>query len=221
MPAQVGDSIDGSPTIGSAVHPPPLLIGPYEGSQFIIYGLCEPDTLEVRYVGLSRAGLKRPFAHSAEAGASRRSTHKRNWIRSLHRQRRNYSILVLEELATDEGIGDVERRVIAWFRENDARLVNITDGGEKGWTIDPHSMERFRELMARAVDPEHRQSRTLRAGIAEAASEFRRYERLREAELRYLNGDLTQEAVLLRAAGVRPEQIRARWSHEADVTAGV
>jgi hypothetical protein len=101
---------------------------------WIIYVLKHPRTGEVRYVGWTN---KKPHVrlngHLSEA-TQRGRTHKQRWIRSLvciglHP--------VIEPIESGSGDGwfEAERRWIVFYRANDARLVNATDGGEGvvGW----------------------------------------------------------------------------------------
>jgi len=48
-----------------------------------IYGLIDPRTREVRYIGKSARGMQRPLEHSKPCYLRRDRTHKANWIREL------------------------------------------------------------------------------------------------------------------------------------------
>lgn len=90
-----------------------------------IYGLVDPETQELRYVGKTRVGMKRALAeHSARC---------RNWIRKLKRRGLVQEVVVLEE--TDE-LDEAERRLISLFRRLGYSLTNIADGGEGGFKFD-------------------------------------------------------------------------------------
>ena len=108
----------------------------------LIYGLADPRTGELRYVGRSSSGLKRP-----------RESHGRycqNWVDSLKKQGIIPRVLVLEELDpttdVDERLNTEERKWVAYCRSVGTRLTNLTDGGEKGRKVD----ESTRKLMRAA-----------------------------------------------------------------------
>lgn len=84
-----------------------------------IYGLVDPETLELRYVGKTRVGMKRALAqHSARC---------RNWIRKLKRRGLVQEVIVLEET---NDLNEAERRLISLFRRLGHPLTNVADGGE-------------------------------------------------------------------------------------------
>lgn len=98
-------------------------------SRHIIYGLTDPSTGAVRYVGKSTSGLKRPRGHSCPSRL-RDGTHRSNWILSLKRSGLRYGIRILENCAAAEQLADAERRWIAHGRAAGWPLTNICDGGE-------------------------------------------------------------------------------------------
>lgn len=104
----------------------------------LIYGLVDPRTLLVRYVGLSSIGLKRARQHRMP-GRLRRNSHKNNWIKLLFAAGFNYKIVVLEESPVDLKVA--ERFWIAYGRACGWPLTNLTDGGDgaNGWKHTPES----------------------------------------------------------------------------------
>ena len=111
------------------------IVGPYDGSPFIIYALCEPDTLDVRYVGMSRRGLVRPAAHLRRSSQVRAITAKNEWICSLARHGLEPVVRVLGEFESAECLCEAEREAIAWLREQGAKLTNIATGGVPTWAL--------------------------------------------------------------------------------------
>jgi hypothetical protein len=95
--------------------------------QYVIYGLCEPSTNFVRYVGYtSRPVEKRLWFHLNEA--KQLTCHRHRWLESLRKKGLKPSIVVLEVVSQDEW-QERERDWISWLRvSND--LVNTTEGGE-------------------------------------------------------------------------------------------
>lgn len=97
---------------------------------FIIYGLVDPRTREIRYVGQSTSGLRRPNVHRLPS-YSRPSTHKNNWIRSLLSIGLDYEVIMLEDVPRREGLNEAERHWVAIGRAAlGDRLTNATEGGD-------------------------------------------------------------------------------------------
>lgn len=110
---------------------------------YLIYGLVDPRTKLIHYVGKSSSGLRRPQAHR-QANSLRFNTPKNTWIRDLRVSNMSYSIAVLEVVDTPHTAGrccwwwtglntsaimDAERWWIAYGRASDWPLTNQTDGG--------------------------------------------------------------------------------------------
>jgi hypothetical protein len=91
-------------------------------AKFIVYALTDPRSGEVRYIGKSCSGLKRPMHGTYSA-------HCASWIKSLLMQGMKYGIMVLGEFSNGVRLGDYERWAIAYARGLGWRLTNQTDGG--------------------------------------------------------------------------------------------
>jgi len=105
-----------------------------------IYALTEPDTGEVRYIGVTKGPAKyrlRDHIRYAEKGGA---TYRCKWIRSLLRDGRIPKLLILEETTNR----DREEHWIERYRSNGARLTNLTDGGDgsAGRRLSPEEIER-------------------------------------------------------------------------------
>lgn len=95
-------------------------------SKFIIYGLVDPRDGQLRYVGKSTSGLRRPRSHTAPSNVEKIGhTHLGRWLRKVKPE-----IEVLEVHETAEALPEAERHFIAYFRFIGCRLVNATAGGE-------------------------------------------------------------------------------------------
>jgi hypothetical protein len=104
---------------------------PLEGKIFV-YGLLDPFSGELRYVGKTVRGVKRIKRHQSLGETLRGKTHKDRWALALIRQGRPPSHIVLKYCASDEEAQREEIRMIALFREYGISLTNLTDGGEGG-----------------------------------------------------------------------------------------
>lgn len=87
-----------------------------------IYGLVDPLTQEVRYIGKANNPQKRYKEHLR----SRRSTPVYQWVRSLAKPP---EMVVLASCLTSDW-QTVEKQVIAQYRK-DHSLLNIADGGDQ------------------------------------------------------------------------------------------
>lgn len=94
-----------------------------------IYGLYDPRTGEIRYVGKTTLGMYRPKRHGTSWMLVHNKTHRTNWIKSLIANGIRYGIIVLE-YCEESMISSRERDWIAWGRNLGWRLTNHTDGGE-------------------------------------------------------------------------------------------
>jgi hypothetical protein len=90
-----------------------------------IYGLCDPFSGELRYIGKTCQPInKRATAHVQEAGRGV-INHRCNWLRSL--SCRPVAVLLLDVLSSEADFW--ERELIAMFRV-EGRLTNNTAGGD-------------------------------------------------------------------------------------------
>lgn len=107
-------------------------------SKFLIYALSDPRTNEIRYIGQSSRGLKRPKHHMCPSSIKGgHNPYKNNWLRQLKSLGLNPIIDVLEELISEDQLDENEQFYIAYFRSIGCRLVNLTDGGKgmRGYSL--------------------------------------------------------------------------------------
>lgn len=96
----------------------------------LIYGLIDPRTLLIRYVGKSSSGMTRPCNHGKGHTLRHDRTRCGNWIRKLQSAGLEYSVVILELCDSPEALALAERWWIAFGRVCGWPLVNHTDGGE-------------------------------------------------------------------------------------------
>lgn len=111
--------------------------------RFLIYGLVDPRTGHLRYVGKSTSGLKRPRMHTqpwalAHAGGS----HRGCWFRSLVAEHLQPEVTILQEVTGSEDLYDLERRWISYLRGLGCPLTNTTDGGAGCQGVSPSAETR-------------------------------------------------------------------------------
>lgn len=113
-----------------------------DGMTFI-YGLVDPITLEVRYVGKSGAPKLRYLSHLAPSSLNSK-THKSRWIAKLIAQGFRPTLVILEQVLESEW-EKAEIKWIARFNKSGAVLTNSTTGGEglgRGFKMPRESVER-------------------------------------------------------------------------------
>ncbi len=97
---------------------------------FLIYGLIDPRNGQLRYVGKSCSGMKRPLRHFQECELRAWPGHKANWIRQLLALSLKPEVVVLETCGSPEELSEAEQFHIAYFRMVGANLTNLTAGGD-------------------------------------------------------------------------------------------
>jgi hypothetical protein len=91
-----------------------------------IYGLCDPDTNEIRYIGKSNSPKKRILDHIYSCNDS--ITHKNNWIKSLLREGKKPTLQIIDEVPIVDW-QMWEAFYIKKYREEGHNLTNHSDGG--------------------------------------------------------------------------------------------
>jgi len=125
-------------------------------STVYIYGLCDPRTDEVRYIGKTKhspAFRLRGHIAAAKSGHKRHTTY---WINELLSIGLRPNIYVIERV--DGEIWDrAERYWIAYFRSLGCNLTNHGDGGEGGHNSSPEKRAQLSaRLRGRPCSPETR-----------------------------------------------------------------
>lgn len=93
-----------------------------------IYGLKDPRTDEIRYIGKTNDCAIRLHYHRTHCKTGR--THKDNWLVGLKTAGYEPDMVILEETETDAQAYEREQHWIAYGREQGWKLTNHTDGGE-------------------------------------------------------------------------------------------
>ena len=96
-----------------------------------IYGLVDPNSGEIRYVGkTSVEPEKRLYQHLKASRHNTTGSHLLNWLNTLTRDGKKPSICILEYVSQDDDWREKERSWISYGRSSDWSLTNTTDGGE-------------------------------------------------------------------------------------------
>ncbi len=188
--------------------------------QFIIYGLTDPRTDTVRYVGKSCTGLKRPRLHAQRRGLLE-SNYKARWVRSLLANSLMYGVVVLYASSTREGLAEAEQFWIAELRSRGFPLTNTSRGGEGG--TEGCSLETRKKIAATLRGKKHDPARVAKmaaskTGVKLSPPSDQARERMREAQSsRPPISDETRQRMSQAAKGKpkgpwKSEESRARMS---------
>lgn len=121
----------------------------------LIYALCEPDTEAVRYVGATTQALKTRLAKHLYSSGKQTSPNAQ-WVYALQKSGRRPLIKLLETADT-ETWSEVERRWIAFYREQGVALNNVLIGGHHSYEGATELRSRLSEAASRHfADPENR-----------------------------------------------------------------
>jgi hypothetical protein len=153
-----------------------------------IYGLFDPRTGQLRYIGKTMQPLnERVNQHLARVSSK---THKNMWLRQLKEQGMRPTCVSITQCTVDV-VDQRERELIALFKELGADLTNHTVGGEGGdtWSGRRHSQETRRKMSEIKVgkvfsqETRDRMSQSAKLRIRHPHSEETRA-KMREARIR-------------------------------------
>ena len=129
----------------------------------LIYGLVDPVTKLVRYIGKSTSGLRRPKMHKYD----RHKSHKVNWMKGLIARGLTYEITVLEYLpmgSSEALLLATEIYWIAYGRASGWPLTNITPGG-RGAPEGEYNPSKRLEIRAK-ISERHKTNPKVQANLA-------------------------------------------------------
>ena len=169
-----------------------------------IYGLYDPRTYELRYVGKSDKPRQRLAGQLNEA----RGTHRCNWIQQLKRAGLRPLQVILDASPPGPGWEVVERAYIAGARVAGYRLTNGTDGGEGVPGLSPEVRERMRQAkIGSKASPETRAKMSAaKKGRTYHSEEWRR--RVSAAATGRIVGPRQREMTRQRMQKLTPDEVR-------------
>lgn len=96
-----------------------------------IYGLCDPDTGEVKYVGKTEEKPRERYKAHLANGNLKGNTLRTTWIKSLKVNSKEPALVILEKCKLEDW-QEYECQWIAFFRSQGNDLKNSDDGGMGG-----------------------------------------------------------------------------------------
>lgn len=112
--------------------------------QHLIYGLIDPRTLLIRYVGLSTTGMRRPESRGRPS-FQRDNEFTRAWLSELRSLGLRFDIAVLQ-YSTKASVKSDEQWWITFGRMCEWPLTNLTGGGEGALKTHPSTREKLSRL---------------------------------------------------------------------------
>lgn len=110
-----------------------------------IYGLIDPITSELRYIGKSFDPKKRLVQH-LEPGQLKQKTHKSRWLNKLNKKGLVPELIILESNLSVEYANEAEQFFIEYFKSIGSRLTNGRPGGDGGAYFDPKRRKKIIDL---------------------------------------------------------------------------
>jgi uncharacterized protein (DUF433 family) len=132
--------------------PEPTLYG-------IVYGLYDPRTGDLRYIGQTVRSLKGRLASHLSKANLESSQYSAKWISSLKKAGVTPTIYCLGEAYSRESLDELEIKLIAEARERGEKLTNLAPGGisSSGYKLGPEFGAKVsNKLRGRPKSPEHR-----------------------------------------------------------------
>lgn len=116
-----------------------------------VYGLIDPITGRLRYVGKCMDGAARRLKRHVTEARGRRSearSHRNRWIRSILDEGKTPEVVVIERVREAAELSSAERFWIAYYRKQGFNLVNATDGGDgaPGYRAPPEVRAKISEI---------------------------------------------------------------------------
>lgn len=100
---------------------------------YYVYGLIDPITAELRYIGYSMHPEERNLQHYYPSKLKKRG-HRNHWLKGLLRIGKRAEMIMLEAYPTKKEAGQAETELIEYYRWIGCNLTNQALGGEGGST---------------------------------------------------------------------------------------
>jgi hypothetical protein len=97
----------------------------------VIYGLVDPKTNEIRYIGKA-VDLENRIRNHFKPSRLLAKTHKNNWLKLLINENKKPFVVVLEKELSENLLNEFEIKWIKHYNKIGCKLTNATDGGDGG-----------------------------------------------------------------------------------------
>lgn len=100
----------------------------FEGNN-LIYGLIDPRTKELRYIGQTTRGIKQLRVYFIDS-FMKKKRHVASWIKNLHTDNLKPEVIILEDsIKNKENLNNLEVFYISYFKSIGCNLTNLAEGG--------------------------------------------------------------------------------------------
>lgn len=179
-----------------------------------IYGLVDPETNEVRYIGKSIRPEGRLRDHINEPPSN---CHRSHWIQSLKARGLEPSLMIIETVHGEWPWQESERFWIKRCRDGGMRLTNNTSGGDGVCGLPPETKERMRQTwLGRKHRPETIEKLRVASSSRTASDATRKKMSKSQTGRRILWVDKVAES--LRKLSLQAETIKQRLDRGEKVT---
>src|SRR4051812_37966689 len=94
--------------------------------RYLIYGLIDPDSQELRYIGQTIHGLLRPVSHWMNKRQRTSGDYCHCWVRNVLSRGKIPEILIIEESENSSQLDKSEEFWIEYFRSIGCPLTNMS-----------------------------------------------------------------------------------------------
>jgi hypothetical protein len=121
--------------------------------KYVVYVACDPDTLEVRYVGYTSLSLKKRIRDHLYVVRKGSTYHSHNWMRQVLGAGLIPKFEVVHRTDIQEDAEEAEIFLIALLRSVGCRLTNTASGGKisDGWKGKHRSLEEKLKISASTI----------------------------------------------------------------------
>lgn len=124
-----------------------------------VYGLCDPDTNELRYIGLTCNGFQRIKNHYNDSFLEYKHSAIKKWVKHLRLQNKVFNVVYIEYFDKDGlHVDEAEKFWIEYFRSVGARLLNHEKGGRVRNNLHHYKDVKSKSLKGRKKSAQHVQN---------------------------------------------------------------
>lgn len=160
----------------------------------VIYGLSDPITDEIRYVGKA-VDLYTRIRNHYKPSRLKAKTHKNNWLNSMLNNNQFANVIIVEECENGDQLNECEIKWIKYYRELGNDLTNGTEGGDGG-KMSPESIEKMRATKI-GVKLSHDHKLNISEGNKGRIVSEETRKKLSESRKKYIVSDETKEKMKL------------------------
>lgn len=129
---------------------------PKSEKNVFIYGLCDPDTNELRYIGLTGNGFKRISGHYNDCLLNYKYSAVKKWIKKLRSHNKIFNVIYIEYFDEDGiHVDESERFWIQYFTAIGCNLLNHEKGGRVRSDLAHYKDSKSKSLKNRKKTKEH------------------------------------------------------------------